>query len=133
MMRRACVVVLVAAAALATGVSLSVAASSQSTLKYTLKEMSVAGKTSAASGRTTLVAKNNGTVEHELVVVRGTAPLAVKSYKAVEAGRWLGEVEEIEPGKTGKVTLDLAPGKYLLLCNIVGHYQLGMKTVLQVK
>jgi uncharacterized cupredoxin-like copper-binding protein len=132
-MRRACVVVLVASAALATGVSLSVAASSQSTLKYTLKEMSVAGKTSATSGRITFVATNSGTVAHELVIMRSAAPLTVKRYKAVEAGRWLGEVEEIEPGKIGKVTLDLAPGKYLLLCNIVGHYQLGMKTVLQVK
>ena len=132
-MRRACVVVLVAAVGLATGVSLSFAAGSQSTLKYTLKEMAVAGKTTATSGRVTIVARNNGTVEHELVVMRGGAPLAVKSYKAVEAGRWLGEIEEIEPGTTGKVTLTLEPGKYLLLCNVPGHYQLGMKAVLQVK
>jgi len=134
-MRRACVGALVASAALAVGVSLSVAATtgSQSTLKYTLKEMTVAGKTSATSGRITFVVKNGGTVEHELVVMRGGAPLTVKSFKAVEAGRWVGEVEEIEPGKTGKVTLKLDPGKYLLLCNIPGHYQLGMRTVLQVK
>jgi len=24
------------------------------------------------------------------------------------------------------VTLDLAPGKYVLICNVAGHYQLGM-------
>jgi uncharacterized cupredoxin-like copper-binding protein len=45
----------------------------------------------------------------------------------------LGEVEETEPGKTGSLTLTLAPGKYLLACNIAGHYTNGMWAELTVK
>jgi uncharacterized cupredoxin-like copper-binding protein len=26
------------------------------------------------------------------------------------------------------VTIDLTPGKYVLICNIAGHYVLGMRT-----
>lgn len=43
-----------------------------------------------------------------------------------EAAGHLGEVSELEPGKAGSVTLDLKPGKYLLVCNIAGHYMNGM-------
>lgn len=42
----------------------------------------------------------------------------------------LGEVSELEPGKSGSVTLDLRPGKYVLFCNVPGHYMDGMwKTI----
>ncbi len=40
----------------------------------------------------------------------------------------LGEVAELTPGKSGQVTLDLQPGKYLLLCNQPGHFEEGMFT-----
>lgn len=135
-MRKIGVALLGSAILLALGATLSFGANTApkraNTLRYTLKEMAVVGQTSVESGRVTLVAKNAGTVAHELVVMRGRSPLSVKSFKAVEAGRWLGEVEEIEPGKTGSVTLTLKPGTYQLVCNIVGHYQLGMKTTLTV-
>ncbi|MGB8313810.1 MAG: plastocyanin/azurin family copper-binding protein [Aestuariivirga sp.] len=45
----------------------------------------------------------------------------------------LGEVSELEPGKSGSLTLDLKPGNYLLFCNVPGHYTAGMWTMLKVK
>ena len=42
----------------------------------------------------------------------------------------LGEIEETEPGKTGSATFNLVAGKYLLVCNIAGHYANGMWVVL---
>lgn len=45
----------------------------------------------------------------------------------------LGEVSELDPGKNGTVTLDMKPGKYILYCNIPGHYAMGMWTLLEVK
>ena len=135
-MRKVGIAILVVGLALTIGASLSFGASkkavSGSTLSYTLKEMSIRGQKTVASGPVTFVAKNTGTVAHELVVMRGTAALKVKSFKALEAGRFVGEVEGVEPGKSGKLTVSLKPGTYLLVCNIVGHYQLGMKTVLKV-
>jgi uncharacterized cupredoxin-like copper-binding protein len=45
----------------------------------------------------------------------------------------LGEVSELDPGKGGSLTLDMKPGKYVLYCNVPGHYAMGMWTVLTVK
>ena len=39
-----------------------------------------------------------------------------------------GEVSELDPGKSGSLTVDLKPGKYLLICNVPGHYASGMWT-----
>jgi len=50
-----------------------------------------------------------------------------------EAVQTLGSVAEIDPNKTASLTLDLKPGKYLLYCNISGHYMAGMWTVIEVK
>ncbi len=44
----------------------------------------------------------------------------------------LGEVAELEPGKSGTLTLTLKPGRYILYCNVAGHYAHGMWTVLTV-
>ena len=45
----------------------------------------------------------------------------------------LGEVSELDPGKSGKLTLDLKPGLYILYCNVPGHYMAGMWTTVEVK
>ena len=50
-----------------------------------------------------------------------------------EASGDLGEVSELDPGKSGSLTLDLKPGLYVLFCNVPGHYTAGMWTVLEVK
>ncbi len=50
-----------------------------------------------------------------------------------DAAGHLGEVAELEPGKSGALTIDLKPGKYILYCNIAGHYVLGMWTLITVK
>lgn len=44
----------------------------------------------------------------------------------------LGSVKEIEPTRTAALTLTLKPGKYLLYCNLPGHYMAGMWTVVDV-
>jgi len=49
-----------------------------------------------------------------------------------DAAGALGEVEELEPGETGSLSLHLKTGTYLLFCNIPGHYQMGMWTLLNV-
>ena len=38
----------------------------------------------------------------------------------------LGEVAELDPGKSGELKLTLKPGKYLLMCNIATHFKMGM-------
>ena len=49
-----------------------------------------------------------------------------------DAAGAIGEVSELEPGMSGKLTLRLKPGIYMLVCNIPGHYILGMWTHFKV-
>jgi len=44
----------------------------------------------------------------------------------------IGEVSELEPGKSGGLTVNLKPGKYMLVCNMPGHYKSHMYTNLLV-
>ncbi len=44
----------------------------------------------------------------------------------------LGEVSELAVGKTGELLIALKPGKYVLYCNVPGHYALGMWTEINV-
>jgi len=45
----------------------------------------------------------------------------------------LGEVSDLDPGKEGKLSINLKPGEYLLFCNMKGHYQAGMLAHLTVE
>jgi uncharacterized cupredoxin-like copper-binding protein len=45
----------------------------------------------------------------------------------------LGEVSEIDPGKAGELQINLKAGKYVLLCNLPGHFANGMWSLLTVK
>jgi uncharacterized cupredoxin-like copper-binding protein len=49
-----------------------------------------------------------------------------------DAAGSLGEVSELDPGESGSLTRTLAPGEYILFCNVPGHYRLGMWTTLTV-
>lgn len=43
-----------------------------------------------------------------------------------------GEVSELNPGASGTLTVFLKPGKYLLICNVPGHFEAGMWTEFDV-
>jgi uncharacterized cupredoxin-like copper-binding protein len=45
----------------------------------------------------------------------------------------LGEVSELDAGKSGALRIEMAPGKYILYCNVPGHYTAGMWTTFTVK
>jgi uncharacterized cupredoxin-like copper-binding protein len=103
------------------------------TVKATLDEMHVTvSATRVPAGKVTFVVRNAGTVEHELLVIPWpkAGKLAVARFRADEHAS-LGEVPELKPGKTGRVTLKLRPGRYLLICNVSGHYQLGMQASIE--
>ena len=45
----------------------------------------------------------------------------------------LGEVSELDPGKSGALRIEMKPGTYILYCNVPGHYLTGMWTTFTVK
>jgi uncharacterized cupredoxin-like copper-binding protein len=75
---------------------------------------------------------------HEMIVLPIPDPKADLPYDAAsmrideDAANSIGEVSELEPGAKGRATLRLAPGTYMLVCNIPGHYVLGMWTLITV-
>lgn len=83
----------------------------------------------AKRGVVAFLVRNTGKVDHELVVLKTNIPpakLPVKAGKAVEKGR-VGKVGPFGPGGSKALTLKLKAGKYILLCNVPGHYQAGQR------
>jgi uncharacterized cupredoxin-like copper-binding protein len=99
--------------------------------------------TSISAGDVIFAAHNKGGFVHELVVMKTTtSDIPVKkngeaNEDAVPQPQHMGEVEDVQPGKTADLKLTLTPGTYVLLCNrtdgTVAHYQKGMHTELSVK
>jgi uncharacterized cupredoxin-like copper-binding protein len=91
------------------------------------------------AGAVTFEVKNDSTtMVHEMVVSpikddRTPLPyIQAESRVDEDAVGNLGEVSELDPGKSGALRLMLKPGRYILYCNIAGHYALGMWTLLTV-
>ena len=102
--------------------------SAASTVTVVMKDRSFkASAQTVSSGKVTFVVRNAGTMEHEFVVLRTDRHhhlLSMKSQQASEVGA-KGEIEEFAAGRTKRLTLTLKPGKYVLLCNLPGHYKRG--------
>lgn len=101
--------------------------------------------TSVQAGDVSFRVWNAGTIVHELVVMPkppgGSGSRSVGTDGKVSEDGSIGEAsnscgegagEGIQPGAVSWVSLHLAPGRYELMCNIAGHYPLGMYTELDV-
>ncbi len=98
-----------------------------------------ASVTEVPAGEVTFSVTNASTgLLHEMVispVPGGTTELPYLQEEMQvdeDAAGNLGEVEELDVGKSGRLTVTLTPGVYLLYCNIPGHYALGMWTLITV-
>lgn len=83
----------------------------------------------AKRGVVSFAVRNIGKVDHELVVLKtnvAPAKLRVKRGRAVLVGR-VGRVGPLKPRAAKMLTLTLTAGKYVLLCNLPGHYQAGQR------
>jgi uncharacterized cupredoxin-like copper-binding protein len=104
----------------------------------TLADFSVTpDSSSTGAGDVTFKVKNNGTFVHELVVFKvadasgiPTKPSGEVNEDDIPEPAHMGEVEDIDPGKTATLKVKLDAGKYQLLCNRVDgktvHFKKGM-------
>ena len=114
---------------------------------------------SAPAGKVKLVAKNKGTMTHEVIVVRAAdaAALPVDAEGSViedEVGDEKPKIESeshssgdhkdhfsVKAGKTKSAVFDLTPGTYVVFCNVnqdvgntkISHFKQGQNAVLTVK
>jgi uncharacterized cupredoxin-like copper-binding protein len=122
-------------------------AAGSGTVQITLQEWAVvAASTSVAAGEVTFQVTNTGPDDvHEFVVLKtdlGPGELPVDADGAVtESGAGIevvDEIEDIRVGDTQALTVTLAAGRFVLLCNIYdetekeAHYKMGMRIALDV-
>lgn len=82
------------------------------------------------AGRTTFVVRNGSGVYHDLMIER--APIEFEGpNRPVEMAAEAG-VEGLAPGATGKMVVNLRPGRYELFCSVPSHYSGGLHTELTV-
>ena len=88
--------------------------------------------TSVAAGTVTFTVTNEGVKKHEFVVLKtdvAADKLHVEGDEVVEDDYDSpGEIGDLPAGATDTLTLDLPAGKYVLICNLKGHYRMGMYT-----
>ena len=91
------------------------------------------------AGRVTFDIKNRGQIAHDFYVIKtDLAPDALPYDSAAYQARLSGlNVVKYQPpitaGTSAQVTVDLSSGRYVLICNIVGHYQAGSSTAFTVQ
>jgi hypothetical protein len=115
-----------------------------STLDVSLKEWSVTlSRPTVAAGLVNIVAHNDGTMTHELLVFRGNSEADLPhnadgslNEDLVSRVDTTGEISEFDQGTTCGRTYKLSAGHYVLLCNIVEadvvHLKNGMVATLTV-
>ncbi|HEX2129380.1 MAG TPA: hypothetical protein VHF58_09210 [Solirubrobacterales bacterium] len=104
------------------------------------------------AGRQVVEVKNSGTEEHEVAVVRTDRPIdgipvGLHGVSASLAGELVigedhvaarhahrpDELLGLAPGTSRRYQLDLAPGRYVVLCQTDNHYLEGERTEFEVR
>ncbi len=105
------------------------------TVKVTERDFRISAPKRIAAGRVRLLVHNRGPDAHELVVApkgRGPLPISRDGLRVEEdALKGAHELEAADPGDRS-LGLDLQPGRYVLFCNMTGHFKGGMHTVVLV-
>jgi plastocyanin len=110
---------------------------SKGEIRADLKEYGIAlTSTTMRSGTVTFVARNAGGAAHSFIVIKTDAaadklPLDQQKQTAKEDGK-VGGLDQIDPGKSQNLRLELPSGHYVIICNVPTHYQLGMRAELTV-
>ncbi|MEP6893068.1 MAG: cupredoxin domain-containing protein [Gaiellaceae bacterium] len=129
------IIAFLASGLVAVALAAHVAFAGASSIRITLKEYKVLpAATSVKAGKVTFQVKNVGVLDHTFLVVKTNVPagkLPVKKNRAVVSA--LGKIGPFKKGKGGTLTLTLKPGKYVLLCNVASHYQIGQYSAFTVK
>jgi uncharacterized cupredoxin-like copper-binding protein len=99
------------------------------TIAATEKEYAIAlDKSSVPAGNVTFDTKNAGSLPHTIAVTPGNGATKAQGI----TGKAIGDSGNIDPGKSGTLTVNLAPGTYQVVCSVPGHVQLGMIVQLTV-
>jgi uncharacterized cupredoxin-like copper-binding protein len=126
-----------------TGVALSsTSAFAQASTRMTitlLEYQIISERMDVPAGEVVFDVVNTGEEVHEFVLIRSDMDIAALPPSKVKdevdeaaIGEFIDGVEEVQPATGAEKRLTLTPGRYILLCNLTGHYKGGMVSTLQV-
>jgi hypothetical protein len=109
-------------------------------IAVTERDFAIVAPKALPAGKVVLQVANKGPVAHELLVVRapadGALPMRTDGLTVDEDRLTRSEVGVLEPADAHAVrdlSVDLTPGRYVLFCNMSGHFLGGMHRVLVVQ
>ncbi len=107
-------------------------------LTVDLKEYSITVSVPTIKAGTVKIGiRNLGTMVHDFDLIRtdlapDRLPLDTAAAKA-KTDVLVKQMTNIAPGRVTTLSADLQPGHYVIICNVAGHYQLGMRIELKVE
>jgi len=126
------------AAVAAIAIAIAACGAPAASVTATLKDFTITlDRPTISAGSVTISAKNNGAMPHRLVVIKTDVafdklPIDQTTLMASEVGK-VAEILSVAVGQTATVTVTLAPGRYVVICNLPEHYELGMRAPLTVQ
>lgn len=108
-------------------------------VQITERDFAIRAPHELRAGPVRFVVTNDGPVSHELIVVRTTdsrLPLRKDGLTVDEealASRTVGILDPAGPGSRRELDVRLRPGRYVVFCNMAGHYLSGMSSVIRVR
>lgn len=102
-----------------------------------MAEFSITPAVDAAGDDITFRVANDGVGPHEFTVIRSDLAVDALPMGAGVADESqlevVGRVAQWPGGETRDATFTMTPGRYILICNLPGHYQLGMTAAFTVE
>jgi uncharacterized cupredoxin-like copper-binding protein len=124
------------------GCSTSSSAATGSRINVTMKDFGIkVSRHSVPAGTVVLHVTNHGPSTHEINVdltryASGRMPLKADGLTAAEDAKGLhriGSLEQVNLHSTADLSLELKRGRYVLWCNLEGHYLGGMHETFDVR
>jgi uncharacterized cupredoxin-like copper-binding protein len=116
-----------------------VAGQSASIVRVTERDFKITAPERVRAGDVEVLARNRGPDDHELIVVRergARLPFRADGITIDEDALESMQAGALEPGGGGTVRalqLHLTPGRYVLFCNMAGHFLGGMHRTMVVQ
>lgn len=117
---------------------LGAAGAGATTADVSLIEWDIKAPATLKAGKVTLNINNTGGNKHEMALIKGDSfdalpklPSGAVDETKLESGALLGRTDKLDGNKSCSTTVDLAPGKYVMVCNIqfgaISHAAKGQK------
>jgi uncharacterized cupredoxin-like copper-binding protein len=103
-----------------------------------MKEYSVTLNTpTLKAGVVKIGIRNVGTMVHDFDLIKTDLPfdkLPIDNAAAkAKTDGLVRQMQNIAPNRVTTLEVNLAAGSYVIICNVAGHYQLGMRAALKVE